>query len=578
MHKKAFLSLMLSALTIFGGAQEITAAASVPEASDMFSDRDYEVGYDETESIFIQLEGSSASCSENQVEISGSTITITEEGTYVLSGTLDDGMILVDAKDSDKIQLVFDNVSIHSETSAPVYIKKADKVFITLPDGTTNSLSNEGTFEAIDDSNIDGCLFSREDLTLNGSGSLTITSPGGHGIVCKDDLVFTTGTYTIDCASHGLDANDSIRIANASLSIDSGKDGLHAENSDDETLGFIYILSGEFQISSQGDGMDASSCIQIEDGDFQITSGGGSENAEKKTSESWGKMRGGHMNPGFPQEDTGASQTDTSEESTSIKGIKSSGDLTINDGSFVMNCADDAIHSNASITVNGGSLEIAAGDDGFHADENLVVSSGTIEITESYEGLEGLHITISGGDIRLTASDDGLNAAGGTDESGFGGFRGGDKFGGGFGGGSSDGTIEISDGDIYIQAGGDGIDSNGSLSISGGNITVCGPCSGDTATLDYDTTGTITGGTFIGTGSSMMAQTFSDSDQGVVAVSISQQDAGTEITLTDSEGNTILSASPDLEYQVIILSSPDIVQGESYTLTVGSSSKEFTAS
>ena len=228
------------------------------------------------------------------------------------------------------------------------------------------------------------------------------------------------------------------------------------------------------------------------------------------------------------------------------------------------------------MTVSGGTFEIASGDDGFHADVTLTVTGGTIRITGCYEGLEGQYVDISGGDITLTASDDGLNAAGGTDQSGQGGRDG--MFGGPGMGASSNGSITISGGTLAITAYGDGIDANGSLKITGGYIVVTGPTQGDTSTLDYDTTGVITGGTFIGTGASGMAQTFSSSEQGVIAVSTGEQSAGTQITLTDSAGNTLISYTPALSFAVVILSSPEMIRGETYVITVGTLSGEFTAS
>lgn len=557
------------------------AGSSVLETqpAEYFSDRDFEVGYDESESAHITLSGDSASCNSNAVQIDGTTITITDEGTYILSGTLDDGMIIVDSSKDDKTQLVLDGVTIHSETCAPIYILQSDKVFITTATDSVNTLSNGGTFTAIDENNIDAVIFSKEDLTLNGSGSLTIESPAGHGIVSKDSLTITSGRYEITSASHALAGKDDVCIANASFTITSGKDGIHAENADDETLGYVYIQSGTFDISAEGDGISAASTLQIEDGSFNILSGGGSVNAEKQTSDSWGGFMGGGRGHGGQQMDGGTSSTETqsSEDSTSIKAIKASGDMTINGGTFTIDSADDSVHSNASITVNGGTFTIASGDDGFHADDTLTINSGTISISESYEGLEGLHVLINGGDIDLVASDDGLNAAGGTDSSGFGGMRGNEQF-GGMGGGSSNGSIVISGGNLYIQASGDGLDANGTLEISGGYTVVCGPTQGDTATLDYDVSGVITGGTFIGTGASTMAQTFSDSQQGVIAVSVGNQSAGTAITLTDSAGNTIIEYQPELSFGVVILSSPDIVTGQTYTITVGSASGDFTAS
>ena len=561
-----------------GTADPVVVDFSQADA-DMFTDRDYQTDYEENGSVFIQLNGSSASASSDSVQISGTTLTITEEATYILSGTLDDGMIIVNAPDTAKLQLVLDGVNIRCETSAPLYILEADKVFVTLADGTENTLSNGGTLTAIDENNIDAVIFSKQDLTLNGSGSLTINSPAGHGIVSKDDLVLTGGTFTVNAASHGLDANDSVRITGeTSITVDSGKDGIHAENNDDTSLGFIYISSGTMKIESEGDGISAGAYMQIEGGTIEVLAGGGSENGTKESSDSWGGFQGG----GRPGQSPAASTTASDDSSTSMKGLKSAAEMLISDGSFTINSADDSVYSNASITVNGGIFEIASGDDAVHADETLTITAGTIHITESYEGVEAVHIKVQGGDISLVASDDGLNAAGGTDSSGTTGGRDG-MFGGGPGGGggmssSSNGSITISGGTLHINASGDGIDANGSLTISGGYTVVVGPTQGDTATLDYDTTATITGGTFIGTGASGMAQTFSDSEQGVVAVSVGNQSAGTTVTLTDQNGKTLLSVTPELSFAVVILSSPDIVSGETYTITVGSVSGEFEAS
>ena len=555
-----------------------TSAEATINPEDMFSDRDSDTGY-RKEVAYISLNGTTASCDSNAVVIDGSTVTITDEGTYVISGTLTDGQIIVNTEKDKKTQLVLNSASIHSQTSAPIYILQSDKVFLTLAEGTENSLSNGGSFAAIDDNNIDSVIFSKEDLTLNGSGSLTISSPAGHGIVGKDDVVFTGGSYTITTASHGITGKDSVRISDGSFIISAGKDGIQSDNDDDESLGFVYIRGGTFDVVSEGDGISASGSMQIDSGTFSLLTGGGSKNGSKPTSGNWGGMGGGR-GPGGPGGGggwggMGGNTTSANEDSTSIKGLKSGGAMVLNGGSFTIDSADDAVHSNSDLTVCGGSFTIATGDDGFHADETLTVTNGTIQIFTSYEGLEGLHVTVSGGDIQLVASDDGINAAGGTDSSGMGGFRpGGDRF----GGGNSNGSIEISGGSIYIEASGDGIDANGSLLISGGYTVVTGPNQGDTATLDYDTSATITGGTFIGTGAMGMAQTFSDNQQGVIAVSVGSRAAGSVLRLEDKDGTELIRFTPPLPYSVVIFSSPDIQSGESYVFYADSDSATFAAS
>lgn len=272
-------------------AEEESQSVSVEEQNDedMFTDRDYEEDYQEEDCVSVTLSGTSASSSSDSVEISDGTITITEEGTYRISGTLSDGMIIVNATDTAKVWLIFDGVEINSETSAPLYILEGDKVFLTLAEDSENTLSNSGTYTAIDDSNIDSVIYSKQDLTLNGTGSLTISSPGGHGIVSNDDLAITGGTCNITAASHGLKANDSIRITGDSqLTVTVGKDGIHAENDEDTSLGFVYISDGTIAVEAEGDGISAGSYMQISAGTFQIQAGGGSENGTKESSDSWG--------------------------------------------------------------------------------------------------------------------------------------------------------------------------------------------------------------------------------------------------------------------------------------------------
>lgn len=548
------------------------------------------------------LNGNSISCNSGNVSVSGSTVTINKEGTYVLSGTLADGSVIVDADKSEKVQLVLNGVSIHSQTSAPIYVRQADKVFVTLAAETQNSLSNGGSFTADGDTNIDAVIFSKDDLTLNGSGQLAITSPGGHGIVSKDSLRVTGGSFCLDVSNHGLSGQDEVSIADGTFDIVAGKDGIHAENSEDADAGFVYLENGTYRITAGGDGISASGSCTVVDGDYTITTGGGSETVQRTTSsQGFGRGQFGGSTPtdrpqfdtqNMPERDTGgkggmggkgmdrmnqipangqnttvpAEETDT--EST--KGIKADS-LTIDGGSFHVDSADDGLHANSNLTVQGGTLELASGDDGIHADETVTILSGNIQITDSYEGIEGQHVYIQGGDITLNATDDGLNAAGGMDGSGFG--RRNDTF-------TTSGdtpSIVISGGSIRITTSADGIDANGTLEITGGTVIVSAPTFGDTAVLDFDRSGTISGGTFIGTGAASMAQTFSGNTQGVICVNTGSQNAGTQIALTDSSGSVILSDTPELDFEVVILSCPAIASGESYTLRVGNTAQNFTA-
>ena len=762
----------ISATQTSAGLADGTSVNGIYSYDDMFTERDLDVGYDESSAVKINLaddsttvtvgddteadasetdetkaddsetdgtkagdsetDGTKADKSEtnetkaasSSVSISGNIITISEEGTYVLSGALSEGQIVVDA-DSAKVQLVLDNADITCASSAAIYVKNADKTFITLAEGSENILMNTAEYEAIDDNNIDAVIFSKDDLTLNGKGTLTINSEYGHGIVSKDDLKLVSGTCNITAKNHALSGKDSVRIAAGTYNLTSGKDGIHSENADDDEKGFVYIASGDFTIESTGDGIDASYVVQIDDGDFEITAGGGAENATKTHNDMPGGGPGGDMGGGAPggnkpsgeapsgeapsgsgsngdssgsdsgkqtgqtppdkpdgdsfdgsrpdekasdNADSQTSQTppdksgkDTSDgqqfdknsqskdaadsttalgassdidseaasstssdtDTTSTKGIKSDGALYVNGGTFTINSADDSFHSNSDVTINDGTYTISSGDDGMHADSALLVNGGTITVTESYEGLEGLNITINDGKIDITASDDGMNAAGGNDQSGFGGM-GGDGFKGmqapnsapdaaqksdSASDSTSDNTqksddtsdtaqttgnitvaaqksddasedemwMVINGGYVHVLAGGDGLDSNGDLTINGGEVYVDGPSDNGNSAIDYGekTSFYINGGTVVAVGSSGMAEDVSsDSKQQVAFVKLdSQVDAG-DVILKDADGNEIISYTAQKKYDCVIISTADLKAGQTYTLSASVSESE----
>ena len=574
---------------------EVQSITGTFSSADMFTERDLAGTYEESGAVYVTLSGDGIIGETDGVAINGQTVTITAEGTYIFSGTLSEGQIVVDA-DNAKVQIVFDNVDITCASSAAVYVKSAEKVFVTLAEGSQNTLRNTDEYVTIDDNNIDAVIFAKSDLTLNGTGSLTIVSAEGHGIVSKDDLKITGGTYDITAAGHALSGKDSVRIADGTFILTAEKDGIHAENADDEEKGYIYIADGDFAITSDGDGMDASNIVQIEDGTFDITAGGGAANSQK-THES--DMPGGGMSQNIerpdgesmpqmgekPDGENMPQDTTTDESGTSTKGIKAGGGMYLNGGTYQIDSADDSIHSNANITIADGTYTLATGDDGVHADDALTVNGGTITVTESYEGLEGLTVTINDGTIDITASDDGINTAGGTDQSGFGTF--GDHF---KGMDSADDEteettdnemwMELNGGYIHILAGGDGVDSNGDLTINGGEIYIDGPSDNGNSAIDYGdrSSAYVNGGTLVAIGSSGMAEVMSDSSkQKVLMVKLGEQMEAGNVVLTDSEGNVIVSYTALKTYDCVIISTAEVESGATYTLATSGTTTEVTA-
>ena len=342
-----------------------TAAETV--SSDYFSDRDLSGEYDENV-YTVKLSGTGASSDAKTVSVSGSAVTITGAGTYILTGTLTDGSIVVNAGKDDKVQLVLDGVSIHSESFAPIYVAQADKVFVTLAEGSVNTLSNGGSFTQIDESNVDAVIFSRDDLTFNGSGSLRITSPAGHGIVGKDEITITGGVYEISASKTGIRANDSIAVSDGSFTLTVGTDGLHAENSDDDSLGIVYVEGGSFTITAGDDAVHAESLLQIEDGSFDITAAEGLE-------ATYVRINGGEIRISASDDGINAAY----KSSAYTPAVEFNGGTT----TIVMGPGDtDGVDSNGSLIITGGTIDVT-GQSAFDCDGTVSFTGGTVIVNGS---------------------------------------------------------------------------------------------------------------------------------------------------------------------------------------------------
>ncbi len=581
-----------------------------------FTARDLDVGYEESTAVQVTLSDSGIQVSGDGAEADGTTLTIKEEGTYVISGSLSSGQIVIEADDSAKIHLVLNGVSVRCENSAALLIRGADKVFVTLAEGSENTLESGSEAPSGEDENVDGVIFSRSDLTLNGSGFLTINAGYKHGIVSKDDLVITGGVYNITAVGGGLYGKDCVKILDGTFNLNVEMDGIQSDNEEDADRGFVYIAGGTYDITAGHDGIQAETLLKVAEGTINITTGTGSV-GNTKTEEMSGGFGGG-MQPGglgdggrpgsddsngdmqppeLPSEVkesaasgsgaavNGSSDTDStsngstnvtdSSSSESIKGLKSGSLLEITGGTIVINSEDDSVHSNGSITITAGNLTFSSDDDAVHADENLQIDGGSIQILQSYEGLEGKSVVINDGTISLVSADDGINVNGGADSSGFGGFGRGFET-DSFGSSETDIYIAINGGEITIDASGDGLDSNGNLYITGGVTYISGPSDSGNGALDYGEgcTGEISGGVLLAVGASGMAENMSSSSTQCTFMQNLDETAsgGDTVTITDASGNVLASYTPVRSYQNIILSCPELQVGETYTVTAGSQS------
>ena len=518
--------------TAAASASQQTISASAASAGTNNTTSGFDCSFDEADGE-IATQGTALNITEDTTETDENGVcsyTITAGGAYSLSGTVQDTLLIIDAGE-ENVTLILNGVTLQSTNSPAIYVRSAGKVTLTLAEGTENMISDGSGYTYTDgDTDVDAAIFSRADLVINGSGSLTVNGSTKHGIVSKDDLIVWSGSLTVTAVNAGLVGKDCVKVRDGQITITAGTDGIRSDNDSKENKGFIYLQSGTFTIAAGNDGIQAETLLQVENANITITAGGGA-NAEAAGDES-------------------------------CKGLKSGSGMVLLGGSYFIDSYDDAVHSNGDITITGGSFMLSTGDDGVHSDSALSISGDAdITVAQSYEGLEAAHLIITGGIFSVTSRDDGLNAAGGSDGS----AQGSDPF------ASSTGSIEITGGTFTIHAGGDGIDANGTVNISGGEITVIGPVQGDTSILDYDTVGTISGGTFIGLGSSMMPQNFgTESTQGAIMVATEEtQSTGTLVQLTDESGTILISCVSEQEFNCLLLSCPEIAQGESYTLTVG---------
>ncbi|RKN75868.1 carbohydrate-binding domain-containing protein [Paenibacillus ginsengarvi] len=534
-----------------------------------FKENDALTAWDAGSSTSIVLKAEGASINGSGASVEGGVVKIVSAGTYVVSGTASNGQIMIDVPKDAVVHLVLNGVQITKDDGPALYVKKADKTIVTLQDGTDNLLSDGKVYADTSEDAPTAALFSKGDLTINGAGKLSVRGNANDGITSKDDLKIMSGTIDVQAADDGMIGRDLFAVKGGSIAIKAGGDGIKTTNDTETDNGRVVIAGGTFRIESVNDGIQAASSALIGGGDFEIVSGGGS-GASTKTHQEQMPGGGGFGRPPQDQNRGGAAATQASAaETPSAKALKATADIAFADGQFRIDAADDAIHSNAGIVLAGGQFNLSSGDDAIHADASITISGGTIEIVKSYEGIESTNITIAGGDIRLASSDDGINVSGGNDSSASAGSgKSGDRF------SATSGLLTISGGTVYVDAAGDGLDSNGSIVMSGGTVIVNGPTTDGNGALDYDGTFKQSGGFLIAAGSAGMAQAPSeDSTQRAVLMTFpSSLAAGTLVTLTDSSGTALATFAPAKTFRSVVVSSPELKAGETYTISTGGKS------
>ncbi|WP_071131422.1 carbohydrate-binding domain-containing protein [Enterococcus timonensis] len=587
-------------------------ALALEKEDDLYGDyKEEDYNDDETTvDTTITLADDTATIDGSGASLKGTTLSITKGGNYLISGTFT-GTIEVNT--TEEVHFILDGVTLTNETGPAINIIEAEKVIVTLAKDSENTISDGADYAAVGSDDPNAAIYSKTDLTFNGSGELTVEGNYDNAIQSKDDLTFIAGTYQITAVNNAIKGKDKVAILDGdfTLTTTSG-DAIQASNADETDKGFVAIDGGTLVVDSGSDGIQAETALYVQNATVDIT-------------------------------------TDTTDETLSAKGLKAGNNLVVDSGTIKISTVDDGLHSDGDVTVNGGDFTIASGDDGIHAEVNLTINAGTIDVTDSVEGIEGENIVINDGVVNIVASDDGVNAAaastttttgatenteqtvpedaqgqapsdlpatddqtaitegdaptdsevptenGGTpperpdrDESATGENADatsgqqptGGQMGGGGGGGmmEDDGsTLTINGGTLTVDAQGDGLDSNGDIIMTGGTVTVNGPTNSGNGTLDYGGTFEISGGTLLAAGSSGMAQTVSeDSTQVSLAFYLDQATTAKSVALTQN-GKTLAEFSPTKSFQQLVFSTSELATGD-VTVTIDGTDYQVTLS
>jgi len=508
---------------------------------------DLDAGWDDVSATHITLEGETARVDGPGAGVSRNVVELTSGGTYVVSGTLNDGQFRVDAPNTDTVRLVLNGADIACFLSAPILVLNAGKTVLTLAEGTANRVSDVVAAAGEDAASAlpNAAIYSHDDLTINGGGSLTVTARYYNGIQCQDNLKITGGTITVDAVNDGVRGRDSIAVRDGSITVKAGGDGMQSGNDVDAGKGFVLIEGGTLSIDAALDGIQAETSIVVSGGSLAVTSGAGHT-----------------FRPDEDSYDDWDDETSAGVPGPSTRGLKAGAEVLLAGGIISVDSFDDAVHCGGRVVVSGGAITLASADDGIRAVESFDVSGGDLRITACYEGIESAVVAVSDGTVHIAAKDDGINIRGALtyDEEN-----------------DRDAVgrrlLEISGGYLAIECGGDGVDVNGRMVMTGGVAVLSTSSHGDNA-VDYMRSCTMNGGVLVAAGGLQRAQApGTASAQPSIKVDFpGSLPARTLFHLRTRDGEELLTCAPPRNYQSMVFSSPALAAGMDCVIYTGGTS------
>ncbi|MDS8735742.1 carbohydrate-binding domain-containing protein [Streptococcus pneumoniae] len=539
MRKRITITTLISLTASMSLAYPALAQSGTQESQSVTSFQ-AQTSYDESQASQIKLADQTATVTGQGASFSDQTLTITQAGTYVLTGSGKNIKLVVEAADADQVHLVFQNLTLEGEGSL-LQINKAQEVVISLAEGSQNAMTES---QASDDEKVKATIHSQVPLTLNGTGNLTLTALTKNALEVEDDLKVLGGTYTVKAANHGFKAEGALDIEAATLTIEAGKDGLHAEHDETTERANISLNPTQLSIAATEDGVDAGNELTIKGGTITV------------------------------------SQSEEGLEARVIRQL--GGDVTIKS-------SDDGVNASAGSSSKTTDTSATSKTTEASATSNSADTSSSASQATSDSATASAPNSQATADSAATGQTDQANKnqtppappAGQAPPQGWQPPQGGQGPGGMPPGGQeeSDPSLQIilAGGTLTVDAEGDGIDSNGTVTISGGSLVVNGSVQGGNGPLDASGDITITGGTVWALGTSDMLQGFA---QGSTQASITANIAGTAgqtLIILDAKGKEVARQTASKDFQAVIMSSADLVDGQTYTIQVDGTTQTATA-